>query len=70
MKYLISATVIFVLFSVFVLTDLAFADRDRDRTRDIFEYIGNAGSCRVYHKRYNNEVVFVTLGTNCAVSAT
>jgi hypothetical protein len=68
MKYLISATVIYVLFAVLVLTDSAFADRDR--TRDNFEYIGNAGNCRVYHKRHNNYVVFVTWGTHCAVSAT
>ena len=69
MKYLISATVIYVLFAVLVLTETA-ADRDRERARDTFEYIGNAGNCRVYHKRHNNYVVFVTWGTNCAVSAT
>ena len=68
MKYLIGATVIYVLFAVLVLTESAFADRDR--ARDTFEYIGNAGNCRVYHKRHNNYVVFVTWGTNCAVSAT
>lgn len=72
MKYLISvfAACAFVLVTVLIFTESASADRDRERARDIFEYIGNAGSCRVYHKRYNNEVVFVTWGTNCAVSAT
>jgi hypothetical protein len=70
MKYLISATVIYVLFAVLVLTDSAFADRDRDRVLNNFEYIGDAGNCKVYHKRHNNAVVFVTWGTNCAVSAT
>ena len=53
-----------------MFAQVAFADRDRERARDTFEYIGNAGNCRVYHKRHNNYVVFVTWGTNCAVSAT
>jgi hypothetical protein len=68
MKYLIVATAICVLFAVLVLTESAFADRES--ARDTFEYIGNAGNCRVYHKRHNNYVVFVTWGTHCAVSAT
>ena len=67
MKYLIGAIVIYVLFAVLVLTESSFADRER--ARDTFEYIGNAGTCMVYHKRHNNEVVFVTWGTHCAVSA-
>jgi len=74
MKYLISvfAACAFVLVTVLIFTESASADRDRDRerARDTFEYIGNAGNCRVYHKRHNNYVVFVTWGTNCAVSAT
>ena len=72
MKYLISvfAACAFVLVTVLIFTESASADRDRERARDTFEYIGNAGNCRVYQKRHNNYVVFVTWGTNCAVSAT
>lgn len=58
----------FVVLASFVFTNIALADRAK---RDTFEYIGNAGTCMVYHKRHNNgEQVFVTWGTHCAISAT
>jgi len=68
------ASLLFAGFAFVVLASFAFSeaiadDRSRDRDRDSFEYIGNAGNCRVYYKRHNNAVVFVTWGTHCAVSS-
>ena len=66
---LMIAGCIFVVLASLVFTNTAQADRDRESTRDKFEYIGNAGNCSVYYTRHNNSDVFVSWGYHCTVSS-